>query len=234
MKDFKYLFLEQWHRLEELPHFPEPKVSELHFLFKEEESGGLPTDETWDKFVIWKVPAGDEDDGCLLSISPPVSEEINELAATEEEYEKFRVLDESLKGRWRLIGGICCKGVALKIVDSEILDFFCWVCWIGWFCGDWGKGALLKRACPVLVLSRSEITRLNLETATSATALQSLSISNEGLLGFEGEKEDEDEGDWYLWRASDSNLMSFSTLSKPEAASWTAFSSALAVKLSVL
>jgi len=231
-EDFTYLFLEQWQRLEELPHFPEPKVSELHFLFnEEEESGGLPTEETWDRFVIWKAHAGDDIEGCLLS--SPVSEEMKELPA--EEYEKLRVFEESfllIIGRWReveTVGGICCKGVALKIIGSE-----------GWTCrvcdgGGCGKGAFLKRAWPVLVFSSNEITRLNLETAMSATALQSLSISIVVLLlllGFEGEKEEEeDEEGWYLWRASERSFMSFSTLSKPEAASWTAFSSALVVKV---
>ena len=42
-----YLFFEQWQRPEELPHLPEPKFSELHFLFNEdEESGGFPADDT--------------------------------------------------------------------------------------------------------------------------------------------------------------------------------------------
>lgn len=47
------LFLEQWHRPEEPPHLPEPKFSELHFLFNEAvDKGGFPTEETWDRFVI--------------------------------------------------------------------------------------------------------------------------------------------------------------------------------------
>lgn len=73
------------------------------------------------------------------------------------------------------------------------------------------------------------MTRLNFETATSATARQSELISVDEL-GFT-----EDEWDWFcccwVW---ESNLMSFSTLSRPAAASSTAFSSILPAKVSVL
>lgn len=120
---------------------------------------------------------------------------MKELAA--EEYEKLRVLDESFLSVvvpilgcsvlwiwWWLkvgVGAICCKGVALRIVVGSEEGCGCG-------CGVWFKGALLKRAWPVLVRPRREITLLNLETATSATALQSLSI----WFGFEGEEEEEE------------------------------------------
>ena len=84
-----YLFLEQWQRPEEPLHLPEPKFSELHFLFKEEDKGGFPAEETWERLVIWNA---DEEDGCLLSVSP-VKDDINEFPA--EEYEKLMVADES-------------------------------------------------------------------------------------------------------------------------------------------
>lgn len=72
----------QWQRPEELaPHFPEPKVSELHFLLNEEdESGGFPAEETWDILVIWKT---EDDIGCLLSESP-VNDDINDVVPAEE------------------------------------------------------------------------------------------------------------------------------------------------------
>lgn len=49
------LFLEQWHRPEEeaAPHLPDPKLSELHFLLREEvERGGFPAEETWERLII--------------------------------------------------------------------------------------------------------------------------------------------------------------------------------------
>jgi len=77
---YMYLFLEQWQRPGE-PHLPaESRFSELHFLFKEDvDKGGFPAEETWETFVNWKA---DEDDGCLLSVSP-VNEDTKEFPAEE-------------------------------------------------------------------------------------------------------------------------------------------------------
>jgi len=78
---------------------PEPKLSELHFLFKEDEDkGGFPTEETWERFVIWKA---EDDEGCLLSVSP-VKDDMKEVAA--EEYEKLIVVDESFLSTTPFLG----------------------------------------------------------------------------------------------------------------------------------
>ena len=97
----------QWQRPEAEAHLPEPMLSEVHdFLFKEDEDrGGFPAEETWDKFVIWK--ADDVDCCCLLSVSP-VNEDMYELLLLLlPEYEKLMVVDEFFRG-----GGICWIGVA--------------------------------------------------------------------------------------------------------------------------
>lgn len=99
---YYYFFLEQWQRPEETPHLrAEPTLfSELHFLFKaDEDRGGFPTEETWERLVIWKA---EEEDGCCLLSQTPVKEEINELAA--DEYEKLIVVEESFLSRTLLFG----------------------------------------------------------------------------------------------------------------------------------
>lgn len=50
--------------------------TELHFLFNDDDSGGLPADDTPDMFVSWNA---DDIDGWKLSVSP-VSDDLNEFA----------------------------------------------------------------------------------------------------------------------------------------------------------
>lgn len=63
---------------------------ELHFLFNEdEERGGFPPEEARDRLVIWKA---EEEDACLLSVSPVNDDILKELAReTSGEYEKLIV-----------------------------------------------------------------------------------------------------------------------------------------------
>ncbi|WVZ26033.1 hypothetical protein V8G54_004577 [Vigna mungo] len=146
-------------RLEELPHFPEGKFSELHFLLKEEEEerGGFPADETWERVVMWKEPGagggGEEEEGCFVWASA-VREEMKEVAG------------EGVPS----VLGIWCRGVAWKTGD--------WEGCVEGGGGGGGRGALRKRAWPVGVGvgvgvgagpgpgPRSEMTFLNLETAS--------------------------------------------------------------------
>lgn len=77
-----FLFLGQWQRPEAKPpaleHLTAASSIELDLRLSEDaESGGLPADETWDRFVIWKPD--ERDDGCKLSVSP-VRDEMKEPA----------------------------------------------------------------------------------------------------------------------------------------------------------
>lgn len=83
--------MEQWHLPEEPLHLPERLFSdELHFRFNEEEErGGFPPEEARERLVIWKA---EEDDACLLSVSPVNDDILKEFAReTSGEYEKLIV-----------------------------------------------------------------------------------------------------------------------------------------------
>ena len=242
------LFLEQWHRPKDDPHLAPASSIELHFLFNEdEERGGRPADETCDRFEIWNP---DDKDGWTLSVSP-VNDDTKELGAeTEWEVVKLIVVIDSFFSMATFLGNIRLglwwwwwwwgwwlwgrggrrwTGVGQKILETEVCLSSAGWWWltgtgvsVSWG-GCWGgtKGALLKRAWPVLVRSSNEITLLNLVTAMSATAVQSISISREVVVCF------------CCWHW-DSNFTSFSTLWIPaDAASWRALSSIFAAKLSL-